>query len=195
MKEILGLLATAIALAGYIPYFRDIWAGRTKPHAFSWLVWGILTAIGFFSQISDGAGPGAWVTGFTALVCVFIFSAALKNGRKDITALDWMSLVGAIFALICWWVTKTAFLSVLLISLIDLLGLVPTVRKSYYKPYEETLITYVLSGFKFVLAIAALEKMSFITAFYPASLIFSNFFFVTLLVIRRRALVALADAK
>jgi hypothetical protein len=67
-KTILGLVATGIAFVSYLPYFRDILANRTKPHAFSWLVWASLTGISFFGQLAVGAGPGAWVMGFTAAV-------------------------------------------------------------------------------------------------------------------------------
>ena len=42
---------------------------------------------------------------------------------------------------------------------LDFLGFLPTIRKSYAKPYEETLITYMLSGLKFLLAIIALPAM------------------------------------
>ena len=52
-KTILGIIAVIIALAGYVPYFRDIFRGKTKPHAFSWLVWASLTGIAFFGQIFD----------------------------------------------------------------------------------------------------------------------------------------------
>ena len=86
-KTILGIIAVIIALAGYVPYFRDIFRGKTKPHAFSWLVWASLTGIAFFGQIFDKGGAGAWVTGFTAVVSFAIFFLALKKGEKNITSL------------------------------------------------------------------------------------------------------------
>src|SRR5580698_5703228 len=64
MKEILGASAILIGCISYVPYFRTIFSGKTKPHAFSWLVWGILTAIAFGGQIVGKGGAGAWVTGF-----------------------------------------------------------------------------------------------------------------------------------
>ena len=71
-KELLGAVAIIIGFISYLPYFRDIFKGKTKPHAFSWLIWAILTAIGFAGQISDNAGPGSWALGFTALFIWFI---------------------------------------------------------------------------------------------------------------------------
>ncbi len=87
----LGVIATVMALISYVPYIRDMVAGRTKPHAFTWLVWASLTAIAFAGQISDGAGPGAWVTGFTATVSFAIFAVALRHGEKDIAPMDWIA--------------------------------------------------------------------------------------------------------
>lgn len=187
-KAVLGILATGIALFGYIPYFRDILANRTKPHAFSWLVWGTLTAISFFGQLAGGAGPGAWVMGFTAVVCFMIFFFGLVKGNKNIVTADWISFAGAGIAMILWVVTQGPLLSVVLVTITDALGFVPTFRKSYAKPHEETLVTYALSGFKMIIAFFALENISVVTALYPAYLIFANFAFVAMLLVRRNQL-------
>ena len=57
---IIGLVATVIGLAGYVPYFKDIIRREIKPHAFSWLIWGILQSVVFFASTSRGGGaaPG-----------------------------------------------------------------------------------------------------------------------------------------
>jgi hypothetical protein len=101
---------------------------------------------------------------------------------------DWLSLLGAGIAIILWIVTKGPLLSVILVTITDALGFAPTFRKSYTKPYEETLITYALSGFKLIIAFFALEKISVITALYPMYLIFANFAFVIMLLVRRNQL-------
>ncbi|MBI3573263.1 MAG: hypothetical protein HY092_03635, partial [Candidatus Kerfeldbacteria bacterium] len=155
---------------------------------FSWLVWGILTGIVFFGQIAGHGGPGAWVTGFTAVICLVIFFLALSKGEKKIVLVDWLSLLGAGVALLLWAITKSPLLSVILVTLIDAFGFFPTFRKAYSKPREETLVQYVLAGLKFVLAFFALTKVSIITVFYPASLVIMNWAFVLMLVVRRRQL-------
>lgn len=185
-KIVIGFTATLIAFLSYIPYFRDIFANKTKPHAFSWLIWGVLTAIGFFGQVSDGAGPGAWVTGFSAVICFVIFILGLVKGRTNIVFVDWVSLIGAGIALILWPLTNSPLLSVIFITIIDALGFFPTFRKSFAKPHEETLITYFFSGFKFLLSLFALSNFSIITALYPISLVVMNWAFILFLMIRRK---------
>lgn len=186
IKIALAIIAVAMTLVGYFYYFKDIFAGKTKPHAFTWLVWASLTAIAFAGQISDDGGAGAYITLVTAFVSFVIFSLALFKGEKDITRSDWLSLGGAAAALLLWFFTSNPLSAVILITLVDFLGFVPTIRKSIHKPHEETLISYVLAGLKFILAIIALDNYSAVTVLYPASLVFANLLFVLLLISKRR---------
>lgn len=185
-KILIAGVSIIMTLVGYFFYFKDIFAGKTKPHAFTWLVWASLTAIAFAGQLSDNGGPGAYVTGVTAAVSFIIFGLAVKKGEKDITKSDKLNLLGAAAALALWFVTSDPVWSVILISIVDFLGFMPTIRKSYRKPHEETLIAYVLAGLKFVLAIIALDNYSLVTWLYPASLVFANLFFVILLIVWRK---------
>lgn len=186
IKTLLALLSILMTLTGYAFYFKDIFANRTHPHAFSWLVWGLLTAIAFVGQITHGGKAGAWVTFVTAAVSFIIFFFALSpRGEKSITNTDKLSLVGAAIAAALWAITSNALIAIVLVTIIDFLGFLPTIRKSYNKPYEETLIHYIFAGLKFIPAIIALGNYSLITVLYPASLVAANLFFALMLVIRR----------
>jgi len=185
-KTIIALASIAMTIFGYSFYFKDIFAGKTKPHAFSWLVWATLTSIAFFGQLSAGAGPGAWVTATTAVVSFVIFWLALTRGEKDITKSDKIFLGASFFAIIPWLLTKDPLISIILVTVIDFLGFLPTIRKSIKKPYEETLIHYVFAGLKFLLAIIALDNYTLVTWLYPASLVLANWFFIVLLLVQRR---------
>lgn len=99
-------VSIVMTLTGYSFYFRDIFAGKTKPHAYSWLVWASLTAIAFAGRLSDNAGPGAWVTAVTAAISFVIFGLAIKKGEHNITRSDKLNLLGAAFALVLWFFTS-----------------------------------------------------------------------------------------
>jgi hypothetical protein len=105
-KTLFGILSVIVNVVGYIPYFRDTLKGRTTPHIFTWLVWFVLAVIGFSVQVSNHAGAGSWVMGFTAFATLIIFLMALKNGKKDIARADWVSLALAGVALFLWFFTK-----------------------------------------------------------------------------------------
>jgi chromate transport protein ChrA len=185
MKEFLSWVGVAVTLISYVPYFRDMFRGKTKPHAFTWFIWMLLTLIAFFAQISGGAGAGSYVLGLTAAISLVIFVTALVVGRKNIVKVDWLFLAGSILALFLWSVTESPFWSVILITVVDAVAFAPTFRKAWSKPWSETLITYLLSSVKFVFVILALEKYLIVTALYPFSLIIMNGLFVLMLVFRR----------
>ena len=188
MKETLAVIAIIIGLVGYVPYFTTIFSGKTKPHAFTWFVWGLLTAIAFGGQVAGNGGAGAWVTGFTALISFTVFGLALVKGKRDFPLADWLCLVGCMLSLALWAVTDNPLSAIILITIIDMLAFIPTFRKSYYKPDSEPAFTYALSGLKFAVAIVALEEFSVVTVLYPASLVLTNGLFVLMLYVQRKRL-------
>ena len=189
MKEFFAGIGVLITFISYVPYFRDIFAGRTKPHAFTWFIWSTLTGIAFFAQLADGGGVGAIILGLTAIISLTIFIAALKVGRRNIARVDWLFLMAALFSLVLWAITDDPVWSVILITVVDAVAFAPTFRKAYLDPSTETLSTYTLSSIKFVCAIAALEAYSTTTVLYPASLVIMNGIFVLMLMRRRTSFI------
>lgn len=187
-KEFMAVLAIIITLIGYTQYFRSIFAGQTKPHMFSWLIWATLTAIAYFAQVTDNAGPGAWITALTAVMSFVIVGFAFFKGEKDITGSDRITFLAAILSIPVWLMTNNPLYAVLIVTIIDALGFWPTFRKSWMKPYEEAATHYFMAALKFVLALIALENFTMITALYPASLVFMNGVFLLLLFVRRKAI-------
>lgn len=184
-KLAIAIASVVMTIAGYLFYFKDIFAGKTKPHMYTWLIWGLLTGIAFFGQLADGAGTGAWVTGVTAAVSFLIVALSFKYGEKNITRSDTYFLIASLASIVLWLVTNDPLLSIILITIVDFVAFVPTIRKSLIKPGEETLIHYFFAGGKFVLAIIALENYSIVTTLYPLSLVLANWLFVVLVLIRR----------
>ena len=77
-KAVLTIIASFLLIGSYIPYFRDIYSGKTKPHAFSWFIWSLSACIAFAASIVKGGGAGAWVMGMSGAAC-FILKVANKN--------------------------------------------------------------------------------------------------------------------
>ena len=187
-KVILTILATTIGLIAYYPYVRDVLKAVTKPHAFSWLIWALLESIAFFAQLSKGGGIGALVTGASALVVLFIAIQSLRSKDKDITLFDWLAFAGAIIGLLLWRLTDDALFAVILVSVTDALAFLPTFRKTFYRPNEETLSEYGLSAVKWLIGIFALQTLNLTTWLYPASLVLTNSTFVIMGLIRKNKL-------
>jgi hypothetical protein len=186
-KNIIGTFAVLLTFISYIPYTRDIIKGKTKPHIYSWFLWGFVTLIAFALQLSDNAGPGAFVTLTAALLCsVVIILSFVKKGNSEIVLLDTLFLILAFIALALWLVAKQPLLSIILVTVVDLLGFLPTVRKSWNKPYSETLSFYWANTFRFLLATIALTRYTVITALYPISWMAINGLFALMLIWRRK---------
>ena len=158
-KIALGITAVIMGILSYIPYFRDVFTGKTKPHAFTWFVWSLLTAIAFFAQLIEHAGAGAWVTATTSLFCFIVFLFALVRGHKDFPIVDWLCLASALFSLALWFFTKNPLVAIILITLTDAIAFIPTFRKSFSHPWEETIMLYAIAAIKFALGQFALETI------------------------------------
>ena len=186
LKIIVGVVAVFLTFVGYIPYFRDTIQGKTTTHVYSWFIWGLVTAIAFALQVSGGAGVGSWVTLTVAIIAFAIFALGMRNGEKNITKTDTIFFIFSLVALFLWLIAKQPVLSVILVSLVDMLGFVPTVRKSWNKPFSETLFTYELSAFRHGLSLLALQQYSIVTWLYPAAWVFANVLFSVMLILRRK---------
>lgn len=189
-KELLGLLAVALGFYSYIPYLAGMFRGRVTPHVFTWFIWGLITAIGYAAQLSDNAGPGSWVMVFTAAACFIITILSLKWGEKTITKSDWCSFLIALAAIPLWILTDNPLWSVVLISLIDLCGFYPTVRKSWIRPWSESIPVYLLCSVKFALSLLAMDNLTWTTGLYAASMVLVYGAFTGMLLIRRRTIPA-----
>ena len=185
-KEVIGFLGTMIGMVGYVPYVRNILKGRTKPHAFSWFIWSLLTGIGFSIQWAEGAGPGSWVTGMTSAICFCVFVLALLKGTRTFPMIDWIVLLALFIAIGIWLMTDNPAVSIVVVASIDIFAYVPTIRKAFYNPFEETAALFFLDVVKWASSLFALEVFTFSTWFYPAAMTVASAIVVGTLLIRRR---------
>lgn len=188
LLTLVGIGSLIVSTISYVIYITDIIKGKTKPHSFSWLVWSVLGLTVFLIQTVEGAGAGAWVNGYSAIACAVIFLLALKFGEKKIVLVDWIFLAGACLSYVLWLVTKHALPSIILLTTIDFFGFLPTYRKSYHKPFEESASMYWLSSLKYVLSILATSNLTLVNLLYPIVLMLLNGLFTVMLYVRRRAL-------
>mgnify|MGYP001365120317 CR=1 FL=1 len=188
LHEWIGAIALALSFGGSVVYILSILKGQSKPHLYTWLVWSILPTIAFFAQIHDNAGPGAWVTGMTALSCSVTTLLALRYGEKNITRGDRWALAASLIAIVPWLITDDPFWSVILVAIIDTVAFIPTFRKSWHKPYEENLSSYNLHSLKMTLSMFALTNVTVITILYPLSFVAVNIVFTVFCFGRRLAL-------
>lgn len=185
-KIVISIIAVILSVIGYGIYIRDILRRKTVPHSFTFLIWSIASSITWALQVYGGAGVGAWITLAVTLMCIFIFFLSLKYGEKHITTSDVIFFVLSLISLALWLLAKQPVWSVILIVATDLLGFMPTIRKSWNKPYSENLFTWELTAFRHALGIIALQKFNILTLLYPVAWVIGNTIFSIILVVRRK---------
>jgi hypothetical protein len=72
---VLSVIVVILSLAAYIPYIKDTLRGKTKPHAFTWLVATITAGIAFALQLYGGGGIGAWPMFIITIICVVVLDS------------------------------------------------------------------------------------------------------------------------
>ena len=101
IKIILTIIATIIAIIGFIPYLRDVFKLKTKPHLYTWLIWLITQGTGISAIWYGGGGWGALNLTIGIIFVFFVFLFSLKFGTKNITRIDTFILVVAFFGNYC----------------------------------------------------------------------------------------------
>ena len=188
MKEVVATVAVLLTFVAYLPYYRDIRKGKTHPHIYSWSLWGLLTILLVALQIQGGAGSAAWVTAAAGVLCLGVVVLGFKNGKKYITASDTVVAVLSLIAICFWLIADQPTVSVTLVIIADMLAFIPTVRKSYYHPYTETVSLYVTNALRFTLALFAVERYTYLSTSWIIAWVIGNTALSILLIIRRRQL-------
>lgn len=188
VKLTLALLSTVIAVVAYYPYIRDVLYKKTKPHAYTWLVWALTQGTATAALWYGGGNFAAISLTVGTVLVVTVFFLSLKYGTKNITKSDTLVLAGALLAIVVWWQLNNPLLAVLIVSAIDALGYIPTLRKSFEEPWSETLSFWIAMVAASVLALLANGEYNLLTVTYLATLASANLVVVILCVLRRRTI-------
>ena len=190
-KELLSAVAIALTIAAFYPYIRAIIQGAIRPHVFSWVIWGATTFVVFLAQLEAEGGAGAWPIGVSGCITLLIALLAYwKRADITITGTDWLFFVLAMSSLPFWYFTSNPLWAVVILTIVDVLGFGPTVRKAYALPHSESLPFFSLVTLRNLIVIMALENYSVTTVLFPAVIAVACLALIAMLVYRRRELAA-----
>lgn len=194
MKDALAVIAALIALGGNIPYLRDAFNQKVKPHPYTWLVWTIVSGITFFGQLQKGAGLGALPAGVAELFTISIFIFSLRYGFKYIVKTDKYFLAAALLGLIPWIISDDPTFSVIVAVIIDLVAFVPTIRKTWRNPRSETPVLYGANVIRHVLTLFSLQAYNVATTLHSIAMIVTNSVMTGIILLKRAPSKRLARA-
>ena len=165
LKTILTVFITALAVYCFFPYIKDIVKGKTKPHIYTWIIFTITSTIAFVSNVYGGGGYGSIPLGIVILFNIAIVLLSLKHGTKNIDKKDTVLMSLALLSILMWYVFNNPFVSVLMATLVDALGYVPTFRKIWSNPESETVSFWFMIGLSQILTIFTNISYNFYTCF------------------------------
>ena len=174
MKLIFALVAASLAIIGNVPYLRDMFRGKVKPHPYTWFIWSIVSGVTFAGQWIGGAGWALIAFGASEIFTFIIFLFSLKYGFKNIPRADTWFLVVAILGLIPWIITKDPTLSVVIMVTIDCIAFIPTLKKGWQHANTEDAILYESNALRHILALMALSSYNIATMFHSVAMIITN---------------------
>lgn len=189
-KEILSAIAIALTFIAFLPYIHSILQNKTKPHVFSWIIWGSSTFIVFLAQLADEGGAGAWPIGLSGVISLLVATLAyIKKSDHSITRSDWLFFIVAMMSLPFWYFTSDPLWAVIILTSIDVTGFGPTIRKAFYKPNEEQLTFYMIFVVRNTIAIIALEHYSLTTVLFPMATATACLLLVLMTAYRRQTII------
>lgn len=185
-KGTLSAIAIVLTFMAFFPYIRSIILGAVKPHVFSWVIWGTTTFVVFLAQLQDNAGVGAWPIGVSGLITIFIaLLAFMKRGDISITRIDWVFFISAMSSLPFWYLTSDPLWAVVVLTIVDVLGFGPTIRKSYDQPFSESLVFFSIFTARNLIVVMALENYSITTVLFPSIVAVTCILLMSMIIYRR----------
>jgi hypothetical protein len=177
----IGVISGFLSLLCFVPYIITTLQGKTKPNRATWGIWSILSIVISASYYSSGAINTIWLPIFGAIGQIIIVALSIKYGEGGFSVFDRFCLLGVAVSLLLWWQFSSPIIALMCNILIDFLGALPTIRKSYYEPETENTLTWILYLAASTLNLFALEHWSFALSAFPLYIFFINVVIVTVL--------------
>lgn len=188
LNVILGSLGGILIAGSFIPYIRDILKADTEPHVYTWFIWCVTQAIAAYAILEGNGGVVAAISiASGAFLSFVVFFMSFKHGSKNITDFDTATLIIALLAIVMWWKLDHPEWAIIAIALIDLLGFLPTFRKTWDEPHTESIFAWSLFAIGNICALLSLTEYSIMTTFYIATMIFASIALVLIAAVRGKS--------
>lgn len=164
----IAALAGILSVAAYLPYGYDVLRGTVIPQRTSWLIWGLLSLIAFFSILMSGGSDGLLFTGAQMMGTNTIFLLSLWRGTGSLAEpADFTVISLSALGLGLWWWTDNPAWAMGLSITIGTLGGTLTVAKAYRRPRSEALRPWALQWLAALLGVGSVIDTTALEVAYP----------------------------
>lgn len=147
MISISALVAASISFIAYPVYIVSIFRGKTVPHPFTWISLALLTGVTLFMFWASGGEDAGLMMAWDLVGTICIAGLSLFFWRKMDRNFDFSDKVtfsGALLGIGVYVIIKDPFFSLIVSLTVEALSIIPTIRKAYRHPEEESLFAWTL---------------------------------------------------
>lgn len=183
----IGLIAGVLSFIAYCIYIAtSIW-GKTRPNRVTWWTLTILGVIVLFSSYAEGARDTLWIAGSYILGPLIVAIVSIWKGEGGWSNFDRVCAVFILISLVLWYFFNTPLIALVMSLVLDLVGLLPTIKKSYLRPEGEDGVAWSLEFVASVLSIFAITSWTVGIAIFPIYLSILNGL-ITILILRKHVI-------
>lgn len=167
-KSLLGILSVIIVCANHFYYLTLAYLRRIRPHAFTLLVYLIVTCSVAAGMYGEGDRGAAIRMAFPAPLYILMLFLTCRQGVDYIKRIDIAMLVLSVMAMPVWMLTESPRAAIGFLAVVEGFGMVPAFRKAYDLPWEDSALSPAISATAMLLALAAVQdpSESWATALY-----------------------------
>ncbi len=163
----LNLLASFLTLGGYVPYTIGILQHKTRPNRVTWWIWLCVGVLVLTTYHSLGSTAALGMAMGSVIGQAVVAGLSIKYGTGGTTNFDRACLLSALGIAVLWFLTSSAFLPYLLTLSLDVVGWLPTFRKSLRDPGSENLAAWSLWNLSQIVSLLNVQQWTISNALYP----------------------------
>ena len=187
IQALFGIGAGILQLVTCGMYIASILKGETRPDRVTWWVIAFVNGIITAAYFAAGARETIWLplaygAGFGLIA---LLSLKYGEGPFRLSIIDRISLFGTLISGAIWWLVHSPVLVLLMNIVTEFIGLIPTINKSYRRPWTESKSAWVLATIASLLNVCAVTEWSLGIAAYPIYVLVTNIL-ITCSILRKR---------
>jgi hypothetical protein len=185
-REILSIIAGLIMLYSFVPYAKDILAGKVKPARSTRLMMVLLILVSLLQQHTLGSGWLLAITIGDGIGAVAILLLAIKHGLGGLRHLDMICYALLLIDVIVWVSTRNALLALYFSIVADVIAMTPVFIKTWRQPWTETPMFFALGVIAPLLNIVGAGHYVYAVILFPSYIALTNLLEVGLIVYRQQ---------
>jgi hypothetical protein len=164
IEVISAVVSIILIIVSYVPYLRGMLTKKFRPNPVTWFSWAIVTAAYGIVMLFAGGGLVTWPIALLSVISAVIFVLAIRNGgRADVAKIDVVCFVISILSFVFWLMTHQSNIAVAIFTASQFVAFIPTIRKAWHKPHEDSAYTWGVNSVRWVFMIFAVDQFNFAT--------------------------------